>query len=70
MEGARSATSLVTLSVPQGSVLGPLLFSIYINDILEIGLSCDSQRVLYANDLSLYRPVTDPEDFWSLYNLM
>lgn len=42
--------------VPQGSVLGPTLFLIYVNDLLE-GIS--SQGELYADDCKLFRALTD-----------
>ena len=45
--------------VPQGTVLGPLMFLLYINDIdVEI---CSSIR-LFADDCILYRIITSPED--------
>ena len=42
----------VTSGIPQGSVLGPVLFVIYINDIVDIVK--DSQIKLYADDSKLY----------------
>ena len=43
--------------VPQGSILGPLLFHLYIKDIVEDIIS--SLR-LFAGDTSLYIIVDDP----------
>ena len=50
MENANSDKALVTCSVPQGSILGPLLFSIYINDIPQ---AVGSDLLLYADDTCL-----------------
>ena len=62
MEGATSSQTPVSSSVPQGSVLGPLLFSIYMDDITGVALSPQSDLVLYADNVLLYRTISCLED--------
>ena len=47
--------------VPQGTVLGPLLFLVYINDI-SVNLSPGTEIRLFADDSLLYRTIKSPED--------
>lgn len=48
----RSESGAVTSGVPQGSVIGPLLFCCYINDLPTVLKSCSIQ--MYADDVQLY----------------
>ena len=60
MGGSASNWAPVLSGVPQGSILGPLLFIIYVNSIFELTLN--SKLMLYADDMVLYRVVDNPED--------
>ena len=47
----------VLSGVPQGSVLGPLLFLIYINSLTYMPLSDSTRLTLYSDDLLIYKPI-------------
>lgn len=49
----RSAFTDVSSGVPQGRVLGPILFVLFINDIVDI-ISNDLSIKLYADDVKIY----------------
>ena len=65
LEGVRSEWMTVTSGVPQGSVLGPLLFLVYVNDLPEV-VQCGVK--MFADDTKLYSRITSlgwPSTQWS-----
>ena len=59
VNGETSGWTPVLSGVPQGTVLGPLLFSLYINDISK---DIDSEIRLFADDCVCYREIRDTDD--------
>ena len=56
----------VNAAVPQGSILGPTLFRLYINDLPD-DLICDI--VIYADDTTLYSKCDHASDLWQQLEL-
>ncbi|NQZ52153.1 MAG: hypothetical protein HRT95_18855, partial [Moritella sp.] len=55
----------VLSGVPQGSILGPLLFVLFINDLPE-GLSEHTSIGMYADDTKIWRQINSLEDCFAL----
>ena len=61
LNGAQSSWIPVLSGVPQGTVLGPLLFLLYVNDITD---DVSFEICLFADDCILYRQIRTPGDLY------
>ena len=62
IDGVDSHVLPVAPGVPQGSVLGPLLFILYINDVAT-AVSTESEVNMFADDVALYRVIRSSLDY-------
>ena len=65
INGCESSWGFVNAGVPQGSVLGPLLFLVYINDIVDV---VNSNIRLFADDTTLYVTTDDINEGSTILN--
>ena len=65
INGSKSTSTQVISGVPQGTVLGPLLFLLYINDLPD---NLSSTVRLFADDCVLYSPIKTDQDTSVLQN--
>ena len=60
VQGVSSSVEAVKSGVPQGSVLGPTLFILYVNELPEL---VQSNMKMFADDVKLYRKIESHTDF-------
>ena len=56
--GKAPANYPVDCSVPQGSILGPIEFIAYIEDVVDVINHHEVRSHFYADDMQLYRPLS------------
>ena len=66
LDGTSSQEYQVNAEVPRGSILGPTLFLLHINDLLD-DVICDI--AIYADDTTLYSKCDQASDLWQQLEL-
>ena len=64
--GVKSDMDVICCGVPQGSILGPLLFLIYINDLADV--SDLLFALMFADDSNMFISGKDPDQLINLMN--
>ena len=65
VNGKTSEWCNTNAGVPQGSILGPLLFLVFINDIVD---NIQSKIYIFADDTSIMRPITNAAEDFQILN--
>ena len=63
VNGQISQWKSVTSGVPEGSLLAPILFSLFINDLPS---TISSPCLMYADDVKIFRKISSPSDCYEL----
>ena len=66
INNTQSTKNYITVGVPQCSIIGPLLFIIYINDIIHS--STVFKFIIFADDTTLYTTLDTQEDIHEILN--
>ena len=66
LHGKSSQEYSVNAGVPQGYILGPTLFLLYINDLPD---DIIFNIAIYADDITLYSKCDQASDLWQLQEL-
>ncbi len=69
IDGMFSSWVPVTSGVPQGSILGPFLFLLYVNNLPDV-LSTTTTVALFADDAKCSKVVRHPDDCTALHELV
>jgi hypothetical protein len=70
VNGTKSNSCQVKFGIPQGSVLGPILFSVFCNDLPEIMQGDDGEIEMFADDTTIYVIGPNPDSVASILNEM
>jgi uncharacterized FAD-dependent dehydrogenase len=58
IDSSQSSPSFLHYGVPQGSILGPILFTLYTTSLAKVIEKLDIKYHLYADDTQLYIPIS------------